>query len=48
MHHMEKSHTFLQEVFVLYSLRLTLFVMFEKLNFLREHYLLSCLSFKIV
>ena len=33
-----------------YSLRPTLFVfgLFEKLNFLREHHLLSCLHFKNV
>ena len=29
-----------------YSLRLTFFVLFEKLNFLRKHHLLSCLPFK--
>ena len=32
----------------LYSLRPTLFVLFEKSNFLREHHLLSCLLFKNV
>ena len=31
-----------------YSLRPTLFVLFEKSNFLREHHLLSCLPFKNV
>ena len=31
-----------------YSLRLTLFVLFEKSNFLRERHLLSCLPFKNV
>ena len=31
-----------------YSLRPTFFVVFEKSNFLREHHLLSCLSFKNV
>ena len=29
-----------------YSLRPTLFVLFEKSNILREHHLLSCLSYK--
>ena len=33
---------------VIYSLRPTLFVLFKKSNFLREHHLLSCLSFKNV
>ena len=32
----------------LYSFRPTLFVLFEKSNFLREHHLLSCLLFKNV
>ena len=32
----------------LYSFRPTLFVLFEKSNFLREHHLLSCLPFKNV
>ena len=32
----------------IYSLRPTLFVLFEKSNFLREHHLLSCLPFKNV
>ena len=32
----------------LYFLRLILFVLFEKLNLLREHHLLSCLPFKNV
>ena len=31
-----------------YSLRPTLFILFEKSNFLREHHLLSCLPFKNV
>ena len=31
-----------------YSFRLTFFVLFEKLNFLREHHLLSCLPFQNV
>ena len=31
-----------------YSLRPTFFVLFKKSNFLREHHLLSCLSFKNV
>ena len=31
-----------------YSLRPTLFVLFEKSNFLSEHHLLSCLPFKNV
>ena len=31
-----------------YSLPPTLFVLFEKLNFLREHHLLFCLPFKNV
>ena len=31
-----------------YSIRPTLFVLFEKSNFLREHHLLSCLLFKNV
>ena len=30
----------------LYSLRPTLFVLFEKSNILREHHLLSCLPYK--
>ena len=30
----------------LYSLHPTLFILFEKSNFLREHHLLSCLPFK--
>ena len=34
--------------FRIYSLRPTLFVLFEKSNFLREHHLLSCLPFKNV
>ena len=32
--------------FILYSLRSILFVLFEELNFLREHHLLSCLPIK--
>ena len=32
----------------IYSIRPTLFVLFEKSNFLREHHLLSCLPFKNV
>ena len=32
----------------MYSLRPTLFVLFEKSNFLREHHLLSCLPLKNV
>ena len=32
----------------IYSLRPTLFVLFEKSNFLREHHLLYCLPFKNV
>ena len=32
----------------IYSLRPSFFVIFEKLNFLKEHHLLSCLPFKNV
>ena len=33
-------------IYLYYSLRPIFFVLFEKSNFLREYYLLSCLSFK--
>ena len=45
---MRKSHV-MNLVYIyanLYSLRPTLFVLFEKSNFLREHHLLFCLPFK--
>ena len=38
----------IENIVIKYSLRPTFFVLIEKSNFLREHHLLSCLSFKNV
>ena len=44
----EKFYNFFFFLSKQYSFRLTLFVLFEKSNFLREHHLLSYLPFKNV
>ena len=47
-HHSESTRLYQLILEIPYFLRPTLFVLFEKSNFLREHHLLSCLPFKNV
>ena len=42
------THIFLEILICIYSIGPIFFVLFEKLNFLRKHHLLSCLPFKNV